>query len=173
MTPYIRDLRFTLTSFIGLPSLSIPIPIHVAILYWTPVHPSPSPFWFWWRHPRVRLRWISKQTNPDIGIPAEIESKPSLRWRHNGCDSVSNHQPHHCLLNRLFKRRSKKTSNLRVTGLCAGKSPGTGEFSEQMASNAENVSIWWRHHVMSQNISDFLLNFRWAANSVAFWGPSQ
>ena len=40
----------------------------------------------------------------------------------------------------------KKTSKLRVTGLCAGNSPGTGEFSAQMASNAENVSIWWRHH---------------------------
>ena len=23
----------------------------------------------------------------------------------------------------------------------------TGEFRAQMASNAENVSIWWRHHV--------------------------
>ena len=47
-----------------------------------------------------------------------------LRWRHNGPDSVSNHQPHDCLLNRLFRRRSKKTSKLRVTGLCAGNSPG-------------------------------------------------
>ena len=42
----------------------------------------------------------------------------------------------------------KKTSKLRVTGLCAGNSPGTGEFPAQMASNAENVSIWWRHHVI-------------------------
>ena len=42
--------------------------------------------------------------------------------------------------------RSKKTSKLRVTGLCAGNSPGTGEFPAQMASNAENVSIRWRHH---------------------------
>ena len=41
-----------------------------------------------------------------------------------------------------------KTSKLRVTGLCAGKSPGTGEFPVQMASNAENVSILWRHHVI-------------------------
>ena len=73
----------------------------------------------------------------------------SLRWRHNRRDSVSNHQPHDCLLNRLFRRRSKKTSKLRVTGLCAGNSPGTGEFPAQMASNAENVSIWWRHHVQS------------------------
>ena len=62
-------------------------------------------------------------------------------------DGVSNHQPHDCLLNGLFRRRSKKISKLRVTGLCEGNSPGTGEFPAQMASNAENVSIWWRHHV--------------------------
>ena len=48
----------------------------------------------------------------------------SLRWRHNDHGGVSNHQPHHCLLNRLFRRRSWKTSKLRVTGLCVGKSPG-------------------------------------------------
>ena len=70
----------------------------------------------------------------------------SLRWRHNGRDGVSNHQPHDYLLNRLFGRRSKKTWKLRFTGLCAGNSPGTREFPAQMASNAGNVSIWWRHH---------------------------
>ena len=72
----------------------------------------------------------------------------SLRWCHNGCDGVSNHQPYVCLLNRLFRRWSKKTSKFRVTGLCAGNSPVTGEFPTQMASNAENISIWWRHHVV-------------------------
>ena len=69
----------------------------------------------------------------------------ALQRRHNGRDSVSNHQPHDCLLTRLFSRSSKKTSKLRVTCLCAGDSPGTGEFPVQMASCAENVSIWWRH----------------------------
>ena len=44
----------------------------------------------------------------------------SLRWRHNWRDNVSNHQPQDCLLNRLCRRRSKKTSKLRVTGLCVG-----------------------------------------------------
>ena len=44
----------------------------------------------------------------------------SLQWRHNGHDRVSNHQPHDCLLNRLFRRRSKKTSKLRVTGFVRG-----------------------------------------------------
>ena len=48
----------------------------------------------------------------------------SLRWRHNDQDGVSNHQPHGCLLNRLFRCRSNKTSKLRVTGLCVGNSPG-------------------------------------------------
>ena len=76
----------------------------------------------------------------------------SLQWRHNGHDSVSNHQHHDCLLNRSFRCRSKRTSKL--TGHCAGNSPGTGEFPAQMASNAENVSIWRRHHVKQ---SSFLL----------------
>ena len=77
----------------------------------------------------------------------------TLQWRHNGGDSVSNHQPHDCLLNRSFRRRSKKTSKLRVTGQCAGNSLGTGEFSAQMSSSAENVSIWWRHHEMKHLMS--------------------
>ena len=80
----------------------------------------------------------------------------SLHWRHNGRDSVSNHQPHDCLLNRLFRRRSKKTSQLRVTGLCVGNSLGTGGFPAQMASNAENVSIWWRHHLVATDVADIL-----------------
>ena len=58
----------------------------------------------------------------------------SLQWLHNERDG------------RLFRRRSKKTSKLRVTGLCEGNSPVTGEFPPQRASNVENVSIWWRHH---------------------------
>ena len=52
-----------------------------------------------------------------------------LPWHHNERDVVSNHQPHNCLLNRLFRRRSKKTSKLRITGLCEGNWPVTGEFT--------------------------------------------
>ena len=73
----------------------------------------------------------------------------SLQWRHNERDSVLNHQPHDCLLNRLFRRKSKKTSKLRVTGLWEEKWPVTSDFPAQRASNAENVSIWWRHHVLT------------------------
>ena len=53
------------------------------------------------------------------------------RWRHNGRDSVFKHQPHDCLLNRLFRRRSKKTSKLRITGLYVGNSPGTGDAENE------------------------------------------
>ena len=47
---------------------------------------------------------------------------------------------------KIFRRRSKKTSKLRGTGLCVGNSPMTGE----RASNVENVSIWRRHHDCKQ-----------------------
>ena len=80
-------------------------------------------------------------------------SSYALHWRHNGHDSVSNHQLHDCLLSRLYRRRSKKISKLCVIGLCVGNSPETGKFPAQMASNAENVSIWWRHHVKTQKVS--------------------
>ena len=81
----------------------------------------------------------------------------SLRWRHNWRDGISNHQPHYCLLNRLFRCRSKKISKLRVTGLCVGNSLVTGEFSAQRASNAENVSSWWRYHEWFKRIHKELL----------------
>ena len=72
-----------------------------------------------------------------------------LQWCHNGRNGVSNHRRLNCLLSRLFRRRSKITSKLCITGLCEGNSPVTGEFPAQRASNMENVSIWWRHHAMN------------------------
>ena len=82
----------------------------------------------------------------------------SLKWRHNEHDGVSNHQPHDCLLNRLFRCRSKKASKLHITGLCEGNSPVTGEFPTQMASKVENVSICWDQHVIGDNISNWKTN---------------
>ena len=69
----------------------------------------------------------------------------SSQWRQKERYGVWNHQTHDCFLKSLFRRRSKKTSKLRVAGLCAGNSPVIGEFPAQMASNAENASIQWRH----------------------------
>ena len=65
----------------------------------------------------------------------------TLQWRHSEHDGVSNHRRLDCLFNRLFRRRSKKTTKLRVTGLCEGNSAVTGDFPAQRASNAENVSV--------------------------------
>ena len=86
-----------------------------------------------------------------------------------GRDSVSNHQHHDCSLNLLFRRRSKKTSKLRVTGLCAGNSPGTGEFPAQMASNAENVSIWWCHHEVNWDGHDTVWNIYMYSKEIKYF----
>ena len=61
-----------------------------------------------------------------------------------------------CLLNRLFRRRSKKPSKIRVTGLCDGNPSVTGGFPSQRTSNAENSSIWWRHHGWVIGVIDIL-----------------
>ena len=82
-----------------------------------------------------------------------------ISWKYSPCfafacvvlterSGVSNHRRLDYLVNRLSRRRSKKTSKLRVTGICEN-SPVTDGFPAQRASNAENVSIWWRHHAIS------------------------
>ena len=93
---------------------------------------------------------MRRQQKHSHAVTNPTRSTYTSQWRHNDHDSVSTHQPHDCLLNRLFRHRSKKTSKLRVTGLCEGNPPGTGEFPAQMASYAENFSIWWRHHECCQ-----------------------
>ena len=74
------------------------------------------------------------------------QSKFTFQWHHNERDGVSNHQPHECLRNCLFRHKSKKTPKLHVTDLWQGNSPVTGEFPTQRASKAKNVSLWWHHH---------------------------
>ena len=75
--------------------------------------------------------------SPCIWYPYSYQQSVPQQWRHNERNGVSHHQRLHYLLNRLFARRSKKTWKLRVTGLCEGNSPVTGEFPTQRASNAE------------------------------------
>ena len=72
----------------------------------------------------------------------------SLQWRHNEPDGVSNHQFHNCLLNRLFRRRSKKTSKLRVTAFVRGihrwpvNSPTKGQWRGK-CFHLMTVIMWW------------------------------
>ena len=55
------------------------------------------------------------------------------------------------MLNQPFIQAHIK-ENIRGTGLYEGNSPVTGKFLPEMASNVENVSILWRHHVHHQII---------------------
>ena len=36
----------------------------------------------------------------------------TLHWHHNGWDGISNHQPHDCLLNHLFRRKHQSSASL-------------------------------------------------------------
>ena len=68
---------------------------------------------------------------------------PSVfHWRHNGRCSVSHHQPYDCLLNCLFRRTSKKTSKLRVTGLCVGNSPHKWPITRKMFPFDDVIMYW-------------------------------
>ena len=70
---------------------------------------------------------------------------------HHYCDVIMSAMANQKPASRLFTQTFIQTQikeNIKAPRhwpLC-GNSPGTGEFSAQMASYAENVSIWWRHH---------------------------
>ena len=109
---------------------------------------------------------LAKLISRIILVSANFESfvciSKQLQWRHYERNGVSNHRRLDCLLSRLFRHRSKKTSKLRVPGLSEGKSPVAGKFPTQRTSNAEIVSIWWRHHVKvfpGHTISQIYIHF--------------
>ena len=92
------------------------------------------------------IRLNLKQSYTDRSLDSNLfmywfPQQKTLQWHHNGHDGIWNHQPHHYFLDLLFRRRSKKSSKLRVTGLWVGNSLGTGKFPAQMASNVENDDI--------------------------------
>ena len=64
----------------------------------------------------------------------------ALQWHHNGRNGISHRRRLDCLLSRLLRRRSKKTAKPASLVFVRGINRW------QRASNAENVSIWWRHH---------------------------
>ena len=100
----------------------------------------------WWLLPKL-LSWypifkLSHCNSFEDQAPYDI----TLQWHHNERNGISNQQHIDCLFNHLFRHRSKKTLKFRITGLCEGNSPVTGEFPTQKASNTDNIFIWWRHH---------------------------
>ena len=105
-----------------------------------------------------------------------METTYSLHWHHNEWDGISNLQHLDCLLNCLFRSRSKWTSKLCFTGLCEGNSLVISEFPTQRVSNTENVSIWQRHHVegLFITLSFFFSKLHTHKNAVLhLWGQGQ
>ena len=66
-------------------------------LHWCPGH--------WFQYKQIKACAMANCGRPHT--PTQFWSK-SLRWRHNGHDSVSNHQPHHCLLNLYSDENQRK-----------------------------------------------------------------
>ena len=91
-----------------------------------------SLFWkYGFRHSRTSLGWTL-----------------TLRWRHNGRDRVSNHQPRRSLLNR-FKAQIKENIKIpRHWPLC-GEFTGGRWIPRTNGQWRGNVSIWWRHHELN------------------------
>ena len=103
-----------------------------------------------------------------------VASVHTLRWRHNDHAGVSNHQPHGCLLNRLFRQ---KTSKLRVTGLCAGNSPGpvnsphNGPVTRKMFPFDDVIMIYsyLLRHVARQPCSWHSSNYEVSVTGLTHW----
>ena len=88
----------------------------------------------------------------------------SLKWCHNEHNVVSNYQPNDCLLNRLFRRRSKKTSNSTLLAFVWGihrwpvNSPHKRPVTRKMFP-FDDVIMSQMHHCCSYRIS--LPNASW------------
>ena len=73
-----------------------------------------------------------------------------LQWRHNEHDGVANYRRLYCLLNHLFRCRSKKHQSSVSLACVRGIHRWPVTSPHKGASNAENVSIWWRHHATNR-----------------------
>ena len=128
--------------------------------------------WYWGAFciTRLLLRGVNRfstGTRPGIrsfdgfgSLVKPMIGEMTLQLRHNGHDGVWNHNPHHCLPNRLFRRRSKKASKLRVTGLCEGNSlgpvnsPHKGPVTRKMFP-LDDVIMEFRHRLLSKCVFIF------------------
>ena len=119
-------------------------------------------------HSSVDL-WVGIQSAGDLASSFEIIHRNSnihefledvtailLQRLDNERDGVLNHRRLDCLLNRLLRCRSKKTSKLCVTCLCEGNLPVTAGFPSK-ANNAENVFLWWRYILPQAHSREWIL----------------
>ena len=64
--------------------------------------------------------WVHQISKMSFVKPRLLQTSYALQWHHNERYVVSNHQPHDCLLNRLFRRRWKNTNAPRHWPLWEG-----------------------------------------------------
>ena len=92
---------------------------------------------------RVHMN-IRRALRSSSSLIVSVKQSDTLQWRHNDHGGVSNHQ-HQAFMHALNKENIKAPRHWPL----GGEFTGTGEFRAQRTSNAENVSIWWRHHEIS------------------------
>ena len=107
-------------------------------------------------------------------IICELGHRFKTRWaitnysqnEHNG---VSNHWCLECFLIRLFMRRSKKTSKLRITGLYDGNPPVAGAFP--LAKGQKRVSLYFITLELFREIGSKIAihSIEASANGLAHW----
>ena len=122
------------------------------------------------------MYWLFCINKLCIYLPIHVLALFPLQWRHNGHHSVSHHQPHDCLLNRLFTRRSKIPLKLRITGLCAGNSSGTGLMTSSCPAETPTVcclgshlhQTWIRNYIYFS--CEIQLVIQLTLKSIPFWG---
>ena len=101
----------------------------------------------------------------------------SLQWRRNERDCFSDHQPHDCLLNRLFRRRSKKYQSSPSLAVVRGihrwpmNSPHIRPVTRKMFPIDDVImlvyryihsSCYYHHQIRSINISHCYHIFPWS-----------
>ena len=82
----------------------------------------------------ITIRWLHNSVRPSAAY--------TLQWLHNGRNSPPLFTQPEPFIQTQIKENIKAP---RHWPMC-GNSLVTSEFPAQMASYAENVSIWWRHH---------------------------
>ena len=90
-------------------------------------------WWGWWFEAPLRQLWRHRN-----GVPYNNFIKSAMWSWITGVSIV-------CSIDGSGTDERKHQSSASLA-FCGGNSP-TGEFPTQKDSNAENVSIWWRHHV--------------------------
>ena len=88
-------------------------------------------------------QWSS--IDSDNGFAPIRRQTITLRWRHNGCDSVSNDQPRECLLRRAHQRKHQSSASLAfVRGIHRRpvNSPHKWPVTRKMFPFDDVIMIW-------------------------------